>query len=203
MPVPERTFLSGPETPIGTRGLPPASGPPGWCERPMRRSGASRRPRGQRAGPWRTGRAFPATSTGPPFAYRQRRPRPLRAIARRRPGANAPKCGPRPRHPPHGARRTMMRRSERSAMRSFPTTAPRRTRRNIGPARWPAASSQTCTRRTVGEPMNCTAPSPFWSVFEYWTHPGKVEAPYTICIASASNLTGLVKSSVECRRTGL
>ncbi len=38
---------------------------------------------------------------------------------------------------------------------------------------------------------------------EYWTHPGKVEAPYTVCIASASNLTGLVKSSVECRRTGL
>ena len=35
------------------------------------------------------------------------------------------------------------------------------------------------------------------------THPGKVEAPYTVCIASASNLTGLVKSSVECRRTGL
>ncbi len=38
---------------------------------------------------------------------------------------------------------------------------------------------------------------------EIWTHPGKVEAPYTVCIASASNLTGLVKSSVECRRTGL
>ena len=37
----------------------------------------------------------------------------------------------------------------------------------------------------------------------WWTHPGKVEAPYTVCIASASNLTGLVKSSVECRRTGL
>ena len=37
----------------------------------------------------------------------------------------------------------------------------------------------------------------------YWTHPGKVEASYTVCIASASNLTGLVKSSVECRRTGL
>ena len=36
-----------------------------------------------------------------------------------------------------------------------------------------------------------------------WTHPGKVEAPYTVCIASVSNLTGLVKSSVECRRTGL
>ena len=36
-----------------------------------------------------------------------------------------------------------------------------------------------------------------------WTHPGKVEAPYTVCIASASNLTGLVKSSVECRRIGL
>ena len=36
-----------------------------------------------------------------------------------------------------------------------------------------------------------------------WTHPGKVEAPYTVWIASASNLTGLVKSSVECRRTGL
>ena len=34
-----------------------------------------------------------------------------------------------------------------------------------------------------------------------WTHPEKVEAPYTVCIASASNLTGLVKSSVECRRT--
>ena len=40
-------------------------------------------------------------------------------------------------------------------------------------------------------------------VKDYWTHPGKVEAPYTVCIASASNLTGLVKSSVECRRTGL
>ena len=26
---------------------------------------------------------------------------------------------------------------------------------------------------------------------EAWTHPGKVEAPYTVCIASASNLTGL------------
>ena len=26
-----------------------------------------------------------------------------------------------------------------------------------------------------------------------WTHPGKVEAPYTVCIASASNLTGLVR----------
>ena len=47
---------------------------------------------------------------------------------------------------------------------------------------------------------------------DVWTHaPGpiaplylrKVEAPYTVCIASASNLTGLVKSSVECRRTGL
>ena len=37
----------------------------------------------------------------------------------------------------------------------------------------------------------------------HWAHPGKVEAPYTVCIASASNLTGLVKSSVECRRTGL
>ncbi len=36
-----------------------------------------------------------------------------------------------------------------------------------------------------------------------WTHPGKVEAPYTVCIASASNLTGLVKSRVESRRTGL
>ena len=41
------------------------------------------------------------------------------------------------------------------------------------------------------------------STREGWTHPGKVEAPYTVCIASASNLTGLVKSSVECRRTGL
>ena len=41
------------------------------------------------------------------------------------------------------------------------------------------------------------------SVAVAWTHPGKVEAPYTVCIASASNLTGLVKSSVECRRTGL
>ena len=40
-------------------------------------------------------------------------------------------------------------------------------------------------------------------IHEDWTHPGKVEAPYTVCIASASNLTGLVKSSVECRRTGL
>ncbi len=43
----------------------------------------------------------------------------------------------------------------------------------------------------------------FDAVFDQWTHPGKVEAPYTVCIASASNLTGLVKSSVECRRTGL
>ena len=42
-----------------------------------------------------------------------------------------------------------------------------------------------------------------WRHAENWTHPGKVEAPYTVCIASASNLTGLVKSSVECRRTGL
>ena len=41
------------------------------------------------------------------------------------------------------------------------------------------------------------------SVSTYWTHPGKVEAPYTVCIAFASNLTGLVKSSVECRRIGL
>ena len=41
------------------------------------------------------------------------------------------------------------------------------------------------------------------ALLEKWTHPGKVEAPYTVCIASASNLTGLVKSSVECRRTGL
>ncbi len=41
------------------------------------------------------------------------------------------------------------------------------------------------------------------TVDQFWTHPGKVEAPYTVCIASASNLTGLVKSSVECRRTGL
>ena len=73
----------------------------------------------------------------------------------------------RPSTPASAARRAMMRRSERSAMRSFPTTAPRRTRRNIGPTRWPAVSSQTCTRRTVGEPMNCTAPAPFWSVFEY------------------------------------
>ena len=40
-------------------------------------------------------------------------------------------------------------------------------------------------------------------LLQNWTHPGKVEAPYTVCIASASNLTGLVKSSVECRRTGL
>ena len=43
----------------------------------------------------------------------------------------------------------------------------------------------------------------FLRALEGWTHPGKVEAPYTVCIASASNLTGLVKSSVECRRTGL
>ena len=40
-------------------------------------------------------------------------------------------------------------------------------------------------------------------VCEHRTHPGKVEAPYTVCIAFASNLTGLVKSSVECRRIGL
>ena len=46
------------------------------------------------------------------------------------------------------------------------------------------------------------APGGFVGVAQ-WTHPGKVEAPYTVCIASASNLTGLVKSSVECRRTGL
>jgi hypothetical protein len=36
-----------------------------------------------------------------------------------------------------------------------------------------------------------------------WTHPGKVEASYGVCIASASNLTGLVKANVECRRIGL
>jgi hypothetical protein len=36
-----------------------------------------------------------------------------------------------------------------------------------------------------------------------WTDPGKVETPYAVCIASASNLTGLVKSSAECRRIGL
>ena len=51
-----RQCLSGPETQIGARG--PRLPVPRWCERPMRRSGASRRPRGQRAGPWRTGRAF-------------------------------------------------------------------------------------------------------------------------------------------------
>ncbi len=44
---------------------------------------------------------------------------------------------------------------------------------------------------------------PFPHSLPEWTHPGKVEAPYTVCIASASNLTGLVKSRVECRRTGL
>ena len=36
-----------------------------------------------------------------------------------------------------------------------------------------------------------------------WTHRGKVEASYTVCIAFASNLTGLVKANVECRRSGL
>ena len=46
-------------------------------------------------------------------------------------------------------------------------------------------------------------PNPGSRTSSPWTHPGKVEAPYTVCIASASNLTGLVKSSVECRRTGL
>ncbi len=50
---------------------------------------------------------------------------------------------------------------------------------------------------TAGEPFH------FENRPGVWTHPGKVEAPYTVCIASASNLTGLVKSSVECRRTGL
>ena len=35
-----------------------------------------------------------------------------------------------------------------------------------------------------------------------WTHPGKVEAPYTVCIASASNLTGLVKSSAHSDESG-
>ena len=43
----------------------------------------------------------------------------------------------------------------------------------------------------------------YFETLRDWTHPGKVEAPYTVCIASASNLTGLVKSRVECRRTGL
>ena len=38
---------------------------------------------------------------------------------------------------------------------------------------------------------------------EVWTHPGNVEASYAVCIASASNLTGLVNASVECRRSGL
>ena len=37
----------------------------------------------------------------------------------------------------------------------------------------------------------------------FWTQPGKVEASYSVCIASASNLTGLVNASVECRRSGL
>ena len=36
-----------------------------------------------------------------------------------------------------------------------------------------------------------------------WTHPGKVERPYAGCSALVSNLTGLMKPSVECRRTGL
>ena len=36
-----------------------------------------------------------------------------------------------------------------------------------------------------------------------WTQPRKVEASYSVCIASASNLTGLVNASVECRRSGL
>ncbi len=53
-----------------------------------------------------------------------------------------------------------------------------------------------------GEP-NASGIASVFPVVELWTHPEKVEAPYTVCIASASNLTGLVKSSVECRRTGL
>ena len=52
----------------------------------------------------------------------------------------------RPSTPASAARRAMMRRSERSAMRSFPTTAPRRTRRNRGPL------------RTVGEIARATDP---------------------------------------------
>jgi len=44
----------------------------------------------------------------------------------------------------------------------------------------------------------------FWfQVRLHWTHPGNVEASYAVCIASASNLTGLVNASVECRRSGL
>ncbi len=44
---------------------------------------------------------------------------------------------------------------------------------------------------------------PFFGRLSLWTHPGNVEASYAVCIASASNLTGLVNASVECRRSGL
>ena len=60
--------------------------------------------------------------------------------------------------------------------------------------------------RILEEAESCTQPGEVGRLLRregLWTHPGKVEAPYTVCIASASNLTGLVKSSVECRRTGL
>ena len=60
-----------------------------------------------------------------------------------------------------------------------------------------AVQSQNLSKSEVLERFDCVV-----GVAD-WTHPGKVEAPYTVCIASASNLTGLVKSSVECRRTGL
>jgi len=47
------------------------------------------------------------------------------------------------------------------------------------------------------------AVSPHYYYPTDWTHRGNVEASYTVCIASASNLTGLVKANVECRRSGL
>ena len=66
--------------------------------------------------------------------------------------------------------------------------------------RWTVTRKREVALRLLrGEPENLHAQLPR----QKWTHPGKVEAPYTVCIASASNLTGLVKSSVECRRTGL
>ena len=68
--------------------------------------------------------------------------------------------------------------------------------------RHPSVRSVVVRRDEAGEVVKLER-APLFPQVDIWTHPGKVEAPYTVCIASASNLTGLVKSSVECRRTGL